>query len=53
MGAGVPGAPVLVNMYGITETTVHVTGHVVDTAAEGAASSGRDADPGLAGVRAG
>jgi len=35
---GVPGAPVLVNMYGITETTVHVTGHVVDTAAEGAAS---------------
>jgi len=35
---GVSGAPVLVNMYGITETTVHVTGHVVDTAAEGAAS---------------
>ena len=33
----VPGAPVLVNMYGITETTVHVTGHVVDSA-EGAAS---------------
>src|ERR1017187_7142240 len=27
-------APVLVNMYGITETTVHVTGHVVDTAAQ-------------------
>jgi nonribosomal peptide synthetase DhbF len=35
---GMPGAPVLVNMYGITETTVHVTGHVVDAAAEGAAS---------------
>ena len=35
---GVPGAPVLVNMYGITETTVHVTGHVVDAAAEGTAS---------------
>jgi amino acid adenylation domain-containing protein len=34
----VPGAPVLVNMYGITETTVHVTGHVVDPAAAGAAS---------------
>jgi amino acid adenylation domain-containing protein len=33
----VPGAPVLVNMYGITETTVHVTGHVVD-GGEGAAS---------------
>jgi nonribosomal peptide synthetase DhbF len=31
-------APVLVNMYGITETTVHVTGHVVDAAAEGTAS---------------
>src|ERR1700722_13202070 len=29
-----PGAPVLVNMYGITETTVHVTGHIVDTAAQ-------------------
>ncbi len=29
----VPDAPVLVNMYGITETTVHVTAHVVDTAA--------------------
>jgi amino acid adenylation domain-containing protein len=27
-----PGAPVLVNMYGITETTVHVTGHFVDGA---------------------
>ncbi len=27
-------APVLVNMYGITETTVHVTGHVVDTVAQ-------------------
>ena len=34
----VPGAPVLVNMYGITETTVHVTGHVVGAAGEGAAS---------------
>ena len=34
----VPGVPVLVNMYGITETTVHVTGHVVDAAAESAAS---------------
>jgi nonribosomal peptide synthetase DhbF len=34
----VPRAPVLVNMYGITETTVHVTGHVVDAATEGAAS---------------
>ena len=34
----VPRAPVLVNMYGITETTVHVTGHVVDTVTEGAAS---------------
>jgi nonribosomal peptide synthetase DhbF len=34
----VPGAPVMVNMYGITETTVHVTGHVVDPAAESAAS---------------
>src|SRR6202453_2827920 len=31
-------APVLVNMYGITETTVHVTGHVVDTAAQATAS---------------
>ncbi len=31
-------APVLVNMYGITETTVHVTGHVVDPAARGTAS---------------
>ena len=31
-------APVLVNMYGITETTVHVTGHVVDTAAQDTAS---------------
>src|SRR6266487_4970711 len=31
-------APVLVNMYGITETTVHVTGHVVDTAAQDAPS---------------
>ncbi len=36
----VPEAPALVNMYGITETTVHVTGHVVDAAAEGAASVG-------------
>jgi amino acid adenylation domain-containing protein len=26
----VPDAPALVNMYGITETTVHVTGHVID-----------------------
>jgi amino acid adenylation domain-containing protein len=34
----VRGAPVLVNMYGITETTVHVTGHVVEPAADGAAS---------------
>jgi nonribosomal peptide synthetase DhbF len=34
----VRGAPVLVNMYGITETTVHVTGHVVAPAADGAAS---------------
>ncbi|HZR54685.1 MAG TPA: amino acid adenylation domain-containing protein, partial [Streptosporangiaceae bacterium] len=33
-----PGAPSLVNMYGITETTVHVTGHVVDSAEPGAAS---------------
>jgi nonribosomal peptide synthetase DhbF len=33
-----PAAPLLVNMYGITETTVHVTGHVVDAAAEGTAS---------------
>ncbi|MGD0065288.1 MAG: amino acid adenylation domain-containing protein [Streptosporangiaceae bacterium] len=35
---GMQRAPALVNMYGITETTVHVTGHVVDAAAEGAAS---------------
>ncbi|MGD0239823.1 MAG: amino acid adenylation domain-containing protein, partial [Streptosporangiaceae bacterium] len=35
----VPGAPVLVNMYGITETTVHVTGHVVDAATQGTAST--------------
>jgi amino acid adenylation domain-containing protein len=34
----VPGAPVLVNMYGITETTVHVTGQVVNDDADGAAS---------------
>ena len=34
----VPGAPVMVNMYGITETTVHVTGYVVDGAAASAAS---------------
>ena len=34
----VPDGPVLVNMYGITETTVHVTGHVVDAAADGEAS---------------
>jgi nonribosomal peptide synthetase DhbF len=34
----VPGAPVLVNMYGITETTVHVTGHVVDSDARATAS---------------
>ncbi len=34
----VPRAPALVNMYGITETTVHVTGHVVDAAAQSAAS---------------
>jgi amino acid adenylation domain-containing protein len=34
----VPGAPALVNMYGITETTVHVTGHIVDAATESAAS---------------
>src|ERR1700677_583357 len=33
----VTGAPVLVNMYGITETTVHVTGHVVG-GVEGTAS---------------
>ena len=31
-------APVLVNMYGITETTVHVTGHVVDITGQGPAS---------------
>ena len=36
----VPGAPVLVNMYGITETTVHVTGHVVDGGAGGASVIG-------------
>ena len=30
--------PVLVNMYGITETTVHVTGHVVPAGTETAAS---------------
>ena len=34
----VSGAAVMVNMYGITETTVHVTGYVVDGAAESAAS---------------
>ena len=32
-------APVLVNMYGITETTVHVTGHVVDVATAGTGSA--------------
>ncbi len=31
-------APALVNMYGITETTVHVTGHVVDVAGQQTAS---------------
>jgi nonribosomal peptide synthetase DhbF len=36
----VPGAPVLVNMYGITETTVHVTGHVVDSAQDTASVIG-------------
>jgi nonribosomal peptide synthetase DhbF len=34
----VPDAPVMVNMYGITETTVHVTGYVVDASAQSAAS---------------
>ncbi|HEY1627673.1 MAG TPA: amino acid adenylation domain-containing protein [Streptosporangiaceae bacterium] len=34
----VPDPPVLVNMYGITETTVHVTGHVVPDGTEAAAS---------------
>jgi len=34
----VPDAPVMVNMYGITETTVHVTGYVMDAAAQSAAS---------------
>ncbi len=31
--------PVLVNMYGITETTVHVTGHIVDASSRGSASN--------------
>ena len=35
-----PRAPVLVNMYGITETTVHVTGHVVDSAQDTASVIG-------------
>jgi nonribosomal peptide synthetase DhbF len=35
---GLDQGPVLVNMYGITETTVHSTGYVVDGATEGTAS---------------
>lgn len=43
-GAGLAG-PVVVNMYGITETTVHVTLHPVDWATEPAASESVIGDP--------